>query len=71
LGKSQRSSKDGLPEYLCMYIPDVVSSGSSVRILYLRESYDSWVDTKGLVRMVYQSTTYVVVDAPSSFCCHI
>jgi hypothetical protein len=54
-----------------MYMPAVVSSGSSIRILYPRESYDSWVDLEGLVRKVCQSTTYVVVDAPASFCCHI
>jgi hypothetical protein len=30
-----------------MYMPTVVSSGSSVRILYPRESYDSWVDPEG------------------------
>jgi hypothetical protein len=41
MGRSQRSSKDSLLEYLCMYMPVVVSSGSSVRILYPRESYDS------------------------------
>jgi hypothetical protein len=33
-----------------MYMPVVVSSGSSVRILYPRESYDSWADPEGLVR---------------------
>jgi hypothetical protein len=33
-----------------MYIPVVVNSGSSVRILYPRESYDSWVNPEGLVR---------------------
>jgi hypothetical protein len=99
---SRRFGKDGLSEYLCMYMPTVVSSGSSVRILYPRESYDSWEDLEGsirqsvrvphgssvmilyhresydswadpecLVRMVCQSTTYVVVDAPNSFYCHI
>jgi hypothetical protein len=46
-GRSRRSSKDGLSEYLCMYMPVVVSSGSSLRILYPRESFDSWVDLKG------------------------
>jgi hypothetical protein len=35
LGRSRRSGKDGLLEYLCMYMPVVVSSGSSVRILYI------------------------------------
>jgi hypothetical protein len=41
-----------------MYMPAVVSSGSSVRILYPRESYDSWADLEGLVRTVCQSTTW-------------
>ena len=54
-----------------MYMPVVVSSGSSVRILYPRESYDSWEDIEGPVRTVCQSTTDVVVDATASFCCHI
>jgi hypothetical protein len=45
-----------LSEYLCMYMPTVVSSGSSVGILYPRESYDSWEDLEGPVRAVYQST---------------
>jgi hypothetical protein len=36
LDRSRRFGKDGLSEYLCMYIPVVVSSGSSVRILYPR-----------------------------------
>jgi hypothetical protein len=54
-----------------MYMPDVVSSGSSDRILYPREYYNSWVDPKGPVRMVYQSTTNVVVDTHSSFYFHI
>jgi hypothetical protein len=35
-----------------MYIPVVVSSGSSVSILYPKESYDSWEDPEGSVRMV-------------------
>jgi hypothetical protein len=35
------------------------------------ESYDSWADPEGLVRMVCQSTTNVVVDTPSSFCHHM
>jgi hypothetical protein len=30
-----------------MYMLAVVNSGSSVRILYPRESYDSWVDPEG------------------------
>jgi hypothetical protein len=41
-----------------MYMPVVVSSGSSVRILYPRESYDSWEDLEGPVRTVCQSTTW-------------
>jgi hypothetical protein len=40
-----------------MYMPAVVSSGSSVRILYPRESYDSWEDPEGPVRTVCQSTS--------------
>jgi hypothetical protein len=52
------SDKVGLSEYLCMYMPVVVSSGSSVTILYPRESFDSWADFKGPVRMVCQSTTW-------------
>jgi hypothetical protein len=71
MGRSQRSSKGGLLEYLCMCIPAVVSSGSLVRILYHRESYDSWENPKGPIRTVCQSTINVVVDAPASFCCHI
>jgi hypothetical protein len=54
-----------------MYMPAMVSSGSSVKILYPRESYDSWENVEGSVKTVYQSTTYIVVDAPASFCCHI
>jgi hypothetical protein len=54
-----------------MYMPVVVNSGSSVRILYPKESYDSWEDPKGPVRTVCQSTTNVGVDAPASLCCHI
>jgi hypothetical protein len=49
----------------------VVSSGSSVRIRYPMESYDSWEDLKALVRIFCQSTTYVFVHAPTSFCLHI
>jgi hypothetical protein len=41
-----------------MYMPTVVSSGSSVRILYPRESYDSWEDLKCPVMMFCQSTTW-------------
>jgi hypothetical protein len=41
-----------------MYVPAMVSSGSSVRILYPRESYDSWENLEGLVRTVCQSTTW-------------
>jgi hypothetical protein len=36
-----------------MYMPVVVSSGISVRILYLREYYDSWVDPEGPIRTIY------------------
>jgi hypothetical protein len=63
--------KDGLSEYLCMYIRAVVSSGSSIKILYPRESYNSREDPEGPIRTVGQSTTNVVVDALVSFCCHI
>jgi hypothetical protein len=41
-----------------MYMLVVVSSGSSIRILYPRESYDSWKDPEGPVRKFYQSTTW-------------
>jgi hypothetical protein len=41
-----------------MYMPVVVSSGSSIRILYPREYFDSWADLEGPVRMVYQSTMW-------------
>jgi hypothetical protein len=34
-----------------MYV--YASCGSSVRILYPRESYDYWADLEGTVRMVY------------------
>jgi hypothetical protein len=44
LGRSRRYGKDGLSEYLYMYMPAVVNSGSPIRILYPRESYDSWAD---------------------------
>jgi hypothetical protein len=44
-----------------MYMPVVVSSGSYVRILYPRESYDSWSDSEVPVRMVCQSTTWYLV----------
>jgi hypothetical protein len=44
-----------------MYIPVVVTSGSFVRILYPRESYDYWVDPEGFERMVCQSTTWYLV----------
>jgi hypothetical protein len=40
-----------------MYMPDVVSSGSFVRILYPREYFDSLADPEGPVRTFYQSTT--------------
>jgi hypothetical protein len=42
-------------------MPVVVSSGSSIRILYPREYYDSWEDPKGPVRTIYQSTTWYLV----------
>jgi hypothetical protein len=58
LGRSRRSGKDGLSEYLCMYMLVVVSSGSSIRILYHREFFDSWADPEGLTRTVCQSTTW-------------
>jgi hypothetical protein len=41
-----------------MYMPVVVSSGSSVMILYPRESSDSWEDPEGSVRTVSQSTMW-------------
>jgi hypothetical protein len=44
-----------------MYISVVVSSGISVRIIYPRESFDSWADPEGLVRTVCQSTTWWLV----------
>jgi hypothetical protein len=47
-----------MSEYLCMYMRVVVSSGSSIRILYPMESYDSWADPEGPVRMACQSTTW-------------
>jgi hypothetical protein len=43
-GQIPKVRKDGLSEYLCMYMLALVSSGSSVRILYPRESFDSWAD---------------------------
>ena len=70
-GQISKVRKDGLSEYLCMYMLALVSSGSSVRILYPSKFYDSWADLEGSVRTVCQSTTDVVVDAPASFCCHI
>jgi hypothetical protein len=54
-----------------MYMPVVVSSGNSIRILYPREYYDSWEDIEGSVRTVCQSITDVVVDAPASLSSHI
>jgi hypothetical protein len=36
-----------------MYILAMVSSGSSIRILYPREYYDFWEDLKGPIRMVF------------------
>jgi hypothetical protein len=47
MGRSRRSGKDGLSKYMCMYMPTMVSTGSFVRILYPRESHDSWADPKG------------------------
>jgi hypothetical protein len=44
-----------------MYMPTVVSSGSSIRILYPREYFDSWADLEGPVRMVCQSTMWYLV----------
>jgi hypothetical protein len=44
-----------------MYMPALVNSGSSDRILYPREYYDSWVDPDGLVRTVCQSTMWYLV----------
>jgi hypothetical protein len=41
-----------------MYMLVVVNSGIPVKILYPKESYDSWEDPEGMVRMVYQSTTW-------------
>jgi hypothetical protein len=41
-----------------MYMPFVVSSGSSISILYPREYYDSWEDLEGPGRTVCQSTTW-------------
>jgi hypothetical protein len=41
-----------------MYMPVVVNSGSSVRILYPREYYDSWSDLEGPIRMVYYSAIW-------------
>jgi hypothetical protein len=41
-----------------MYMTVVVSSGSSIRILYPRESFDSWADPEGQVRTVFQSTMW-------------
>jgi hypothetical protein len=46
---------------MCMYMPTVVSSGSSIRILYPRESYDSWEDPECPIRIVCQSTTWYLV----------
>jgi hypothetical protein len=47
-----------MPKYFCMYMPVVVSSGSSVMILYPRGYFDSWVDTEGPVRAVCQRNTW-------------
>jgi hypothetical protein len=35
MDRSRRSGKDDLSEYLCMYMPVVDSSGSSVRIFII------------------------------------
>jgi hypothetical protein len=35
-----------------MYILEVVNSGSSIRILYPREYYDSWEDPEVSVRTI-------------------
>jgi hypothetical protein len=43
-----------MSEYLYMYMPVVVSSGRSVRILYPMESYDSWADLERSIKMVCQ-----------------
>jgi hypothetical protein len=56
--RSQRSGKEGMLEYLCMYMPSMVSSGTSVMILYPRESYYSLADLEGLLSMFCQSTTW-------------
>jgi hypothetical protein len=44
LGQIPKVRKDGLSEYLCMYMLALVGSGSSVRILYPRESFDFWAN---------------------------
>jgi hypothetical protein len=44
-----------------MYIPVVVSSGSSIRILYPKDSYDYWENLDSPIRMVCQSTTWYLV----------
>jgi hypothetical protein len=41
-----------------MYMPVVVSSGSFVRILYPRESFDSRKISEDPIIRVYQSTTW-------------
>jgi hypothetical protein len=41
-----------------MHMPLVVSSGSSTRILYPRESFNSEVDPDVLIITVYQSTMW-------------
>jgi hypothetical protein len=61
LGRSRRFDKDYLSEYMCMYMPVVVSSGSSIWILYPRESYDSWEDLKGSVKKIFDSTMWYLV----------
>jgi hypothetical protein len=71
LGISRRFGNDSLLEYLCMYMRVVVSSGSSIRILYPRECYDFWVNPEGPIRTVCQSTTCVVSPRPSPIANHV
>jgi hypothetical protein len=47
-----------------MYMLAMVNSGSSVRILYPRESFDFWADPEDLVRTVCQSTSFVRILYP-------
>jgi hypothetical protein len=41
-----------------MYMPIVVNNGSSIGILYPRESFDSWADPEGPIKTVCQSTMW-------------